>query len=224
LKIKLRIIPLLEIIERLKEGFFIFTTNAASKLFSGFGITILGIVASATAVGTYSAIYKIPAVLISCFSPISQALYPHICKQYKEDYKKGRATAKKVAFFVTGLFILGSILVILLRDSIVGIAFGIEYVDSSYLLLPFMIWICISVFNNFLGTQTLIASGHSKEYSKSFIIGLVTFIVLTLSLGLPFGMLGVAWAQSLSEGILMIANLVFIKKIEHAQELDNLGS
>lgn len=218
LKIKFCKVDYYEIIERLKEGFTLFTTTITSKVFSGFGITILGIVTDASTVGVYSAIYKIPTVLISCFTPISQALYPYVCTKYRENYFKGKKLVFKIAVFITGFFSVGSILIVCMRTIIIKYAFGKEYINSANLLIPFLIWLCISIFNNFLGTQTLIASGHSKEYSRSFLISGIALIVFTLWSGIIFGMYGIAYAQVAAEFLLMCTNAFYIHKLEADQK------
>ncbi len=214
LKIRFVKVSFADVILRLKEGFILFTTSVASKIFSGLGITILGIVSNAYIVGIYSAIYKIPTILISCFSPISQALYPHICIKYKENYFSGRKMTRKIAFIVTGIFTVGSIMLIVLRNTVIQIAFGSEYIIEADLLIPFMIWLCLSIYNCFLGTNTLIASGHSKEYSKAFVIGTITLVLCNIIFGLMWKMYGIAWAQVISELGLMICNMYYVKKLE----------
>ena len=69
-----------KILNELKDGIYLFTSSAMTKIFSGFGVTILGIYTSASTTGIFSAIYKIPYVLTMFFSPVSQAIYPFISK------------------------------------------------------------------------------------------------------------------------------------------------
>ncbi len=198
------------VMQRLKEGFLIFTTNVMSKVFTGFGITVLGIVGNATQIGIYSAIYKIPSILVSCFAPISQALYPSICLKYQKDYKKAKELALKIGAFVVCAFMVGSIVILIVKEWVVGVAFGIEYQEHSMLLIPFMIWLCISIANNFLGTQILIASGHSALYSRAFTTGMISLVCLTVCMGYTYQMYGIAYAQVISEAVLLCANIIAV--------------
>lgn len=217
LGIRMVAVPLREIWQRLVDGFVLFTTSAMSKIFTGFGVTFLGTIVSVATVGIYSAIYKIPSILISCFSPISQVIYPHICGLYSQDYKKGKSFALRVGAVVTALFIAGSCVVVFLREFVVTLAFGSEYAGYCDLLVPFMCWLCTSIANSFLGTQILIASGRSKEYSRAFIAGIVSLLGFTVAFGSGYGIYGVAWAQFFSELVLLISNAVAIILSERKQ-------
>ncbi len=225
-KLKMRLVKVSfsEACQRLKEGFLIFTTNAMSKIFTGFGVTVLGVVSTTTYVGIYSAIYKVPTILISCFSPISQVLYPNLCLKYQKDYKSAKKLALKVGGVTVGIFVLGSAFAIAIKDFVVNLIFGEEYIDHSMLLIPFMIWLCLSIANNFLGTQILIAGGHTKEYSVSFIIGTVSLVVFTLIFGSMYKMYGIAFAQVLSEATLLTSNAIAIFISERKLKVKNVES
>ena len=69
-------------VSEIKDGWYLFISQAMSKIFSGIGTTVLGFAATSSVVGIYSAIYKIPYIMVLFFSPISQALYPHISVKF----------------------------------------------------------------------------------------------------------------------------------------------
>ena len=70
------------------------------------GVTVLGTVAVSSIVGIYSAIYKFPYIMILFFSPVSQALYPHISVKFSESFQKGCKTVKQAAIGNTILYLL----------------------------------------------------------------------------------------------------------------------
>ena len=214
LKIRFVKVDVSEVVDRLKEGFLIFTTNAMSKIFAGFSITFLSIVATSAEVGVYSAIYKIPQILLSCFAPISQAFYPFVCNEYNKSYRNGKIIAVKVGALITSLSVMGTIGLIVLRKFVVGILFGAEYILYADLLIPFLVWLCLSIGNNFLGTQILIASNHSREYTRSFTMGLIVLLFCTSAFGIKYQMSGVAWAQVVSETVLMCGNIYGVYSIK----------
>ena len=72
------------------------------------------------------------------------------------------------------------------------------------------------ILNNLLGIQGLVASGNQKLYSKSFFIGVITVLVLSITLGYYFNVLGVAMATMISEIILSISILInIIRRIKY---------
>lgn len=87
------------------------------------------------------------------------------------------------------------------------------YSNSSMILAPLCLWFVLSVVNNFLGIQILVASGHQKEYSNAFLISAVMSIVLYFILGKLLGMFGIAFATFFAELALTILLLIRVIKI-----------
>ncbi|WP_139892122.1 flippase [Bacillus sp. D386] len=214
LQIKLRKVRLKDILSEMKAGWYTFTTSAMSKVLSGIGITVLGIAHySDSIVGVYSAIQKVPLLVIMLFAPVSQAIFPYISQRFEDSYESGRGTVLKVSRLIMPLVGGISTLLILFSEQIVDMFFGNEYSDFSSLLIPLSCWVFFSILNNFLGVQSLIASGYLKEYSKAFNISIIFLIILNITFGPLWGMFGVASATLISEIILTLGILYQINKI-----------
>ena len=202
LKLKLCSVP--EAIDEVKDGWYIFISQAMAKVFSGIGTTVLGQVASKSIVGVYSAIYKIPYIMVLLFSPISQAIYPYLSKSYTISIDEGILQVKKISKYVLGFFSVLMLVIILLRNPIANIAFGNDYSDYAIIVLPLSIWFLLSIMNNFLGIQILVASGKQKEYSRCFSISAGASVLLNIFLGKLFSIYGVACAAPVGEGVLTL--------------------
>lgn len=203
----------IDIKNSLQDGWSLFMTSFASKLCSGFSITVLGILGIADSIiGGYSAVQKIPYILVMLFAPIGQGLYPYICRLYVKDTAQGIKTLKLIAIGVLGVCLLGVIFLIFMRGFIIQLLYGEGYKQYSYLVIPLACWLFLSIANNFLGIQVLVARGYQKQYGYCFIISLVFLIVLNLLGGYLFGAFGVAIATMLSEGVLTICCLIVILK------------
>ncbi len=192
----------------LKEAWYIFLSSALIKVFSGIALSILTIVSSNYYIGVYSAIYKIPYILVMAFSPISQALYPSISKKYKSSFNEGVKFVEKITLPIVALFTIISIVIILLKDIIVKIAFGSEYVLYSSIIFFLLIQTIFAIYNNFLGVQTLVASGNQKNYSRAFsraaiFMGSIYLLVFILFDG-EKALYAVSIGSAISESILTI--------------------
>lgn len=212
--LEIRLCRLREALDEIKDGWYLFTSQAMSKLFSGIGVTILGNVAPASIVGIYSAIYKIPYVLILFFGPVSQSLYPYISQRYLKSFKAGLTCIKKTIGYVLPLYAVAAVIVTLFRKYIIYYAFGMEYVCYSIIIIPLLIWVILSVLNNFLGIQCLVASGHQKEYSQSFLVGAVVMAVLNITMGYKWDIYGISLAAPIGEAVLTILLLQKLRKLE----------
>lgn len=216
--LKVKLCKFSEAIEEIKDGWYLFISQAMSKIFSSVGVTVLGTVAASSIVGIYSAIYKIPYIMILFFSPVSQALYPHISIKFSESFQKGRQTVKRAAMYIVGLFAAGGLFIILLRNFLISIAFGAAYTEYSNIIIPLVIWMVLSITNNFLGIQFLVASGHQKEYSQAFSLGAVVTVILNIALGLAFGIYGISGAAAIGEAILTLLLVIKVLKVRSTEE------
>lgn len=207
-----------DVINEINEAKYLFVSSAMTKIFSGFGITVLGIFSSSNIVGIYSAIYKIPYILTMFFSPISQALYPFCSLEYKKDFNSGVKKVKSVFLPVFLLFLIPSLLIILFRDFTVRIVFGPEYSNYSFVMIPLVLQFLFAIINNFVGIQMLVASKHQKEYTKAFSIGCLAIVICNFLLGYYFSIYGVGIAALLGEFVLFVALMIQFKKIYNKEK------
>ncbi len=202
-----------EIIKELQEGWHIFTTSFMTKIFTGVGITVLGFTTSDKIIGVYSAIQKIPLMLLMIYAPVGQVIYPYISKCYKESFKNGLYKVLRIMKILMPFVILTSIIIIVFSHQIIYLLFGKEYALYSNLVIPLVIWATISILNNFLGIQVLVASGYQKEYSQAFRIGVIATLCFNFIFGYYIGVNGIALAALLSELVLTIGITINIRKI-----------
>lgn len=207
--------------DELKKGWYVFTTQLSSKVFGAIGITFLGIFSTEVVVGTFSAIQKIPNIMMLAWMPISQVLYPIVSQNMQNSYLEGRKYVEKYQKIILPLFLIAGILVGVFSNIIVGIAFGEEYAEFSYWIIPLIVWLVLAINNNFLGIQTLLASGHDKEYSICFQISVGCTIILNFVLIKFFGGNGAAFAPMISEFVLFITLIFQIRKIDNKIEKEN---
>ena len=66
-----------------------------------------------------------------------------------------------------------------------------------------------------MGIQILVASGHLKEYSRAFTVGIAALIIINISIGLAGNIYGIALAAVLAELTLTFAIVYQIKKINY---------
>lgn len=202
-----------DVIMELRDGWLVFTTQFSSKVFGSIGLTFLGIYASTSEVGAFSVIQKIPNILMLGWSPISQVLYPISSKKMKNGWQEGYSFVYKVRKFILPMFIFIAIVICGFAPNVVAIVFGEEYRNYYYWSYPLLAWLIIAINNNFQGVQILLASGHDKEYSGCFQIGVACTILFNFSLIILFKGDGAALGPLLSELTLCVLLQLKIKKI-----------
>ncbi|PNL91961.1 flippase [Aerococcus viridans] len=190
------------LVEELRDGWYVFTTSFSSKVFGSIGITFLGIFSSSSIVGIYSAINKIPTTLLMVWQPISQILYPISSKKMEKSFTEGLSSVKKNSKYIVPIFIIVALAIAIFSESIIKLVFGNEYYIYSYWIFPLLGWMIFSIVNNFMGVQILLAAGFEKEYSNAFQISICINIFLNFVLIKLFEGNGAAIAPFLSELIL----------------------
>lgn len=212
--IKIVVVSFKDIINALKEGMYVFFTQLSSKVFGSIGITFLGIFSTKYEAGVYSAIYKIPYMIILLWSPLSQVLYPISSRHLMDSFNDGYYFVLKVRKYIILIFALCGVIIFLLAKPISVIAFGEEYAPYYYLVYPLLIWVLMGINNNFLGVQILVGSGNDKGYSKCFQISVVVTVVLNMGLIYLFDVIGASLAPAISEMVLMVLLYSQIKKLK----------
>ena len=216
-KIHFKRVNIKGVLVELKDGWLVFTTQLSSKVFSAIGLTFLGFFSTKTISGIYSAIQKIPYVITICWMPISQVLYPIMSKKYMVSFDKGLLFVKKTMLYIVTLFGLGLVLIGGFSRIIIDIAFGSEYAVYFYWLYPQLLWVFFAIVNNFLGIQTLLASGNDKQYAKCFYLAVAVNIGCNALMVYFFEGLGASIAPLLSEIVLFILLLFSVKRIKATQ-------
>ena len=203
-----------KIIEEIKAGWNVFTTQLSAKVFGGIGVTFLGLLSTDYYVGIYSAIQKIPNVMMLCWSPISQVLYPASSKIATESFISGKKRIFKIRRIILLIAVLGVTCVSFASSMLVTFILGEEYGAYSKIVIPLLWWVVLGINNNFLGIQLLLGGGYDKEYSKCFQISVIFTIIANYGLIMFLGIEGAAYAPILSEGVLSILLWREIRKIE----------
>lgn len=200
----------------IKDSVYLFISSAMGKIFCNLGITILGAVSTEYYVGVYSAIQKIPNILIMLFTPVGQAIYPYVSKKFSLSYIEGAQFVKKICILILIPFLFIAAILIALNKIIIGTFLGQIYANYSTLIIPLTIWLILSILNNFLGIQMLVGAGYQKEYSKAFQLSVIVIIISNLVLDNLYGMYGVAWSTMISELSLTLILSLYNFKLYHA--------
>lgn len=191
----------------------IFYSSAMSKIFSNFGITVLGFLETKSIVGIYSAICKIPYVMTMLFSPISQAIFPYVSIKMKESKKDGISFLKKISIPVFMFFLIASIILLIFRNFIIELLFGIDFCYYSIIIFPLIFQFLFAIINNFIGVQFLVGTNNKKSYSNAFFKSCIINVILNILLGKKLGIYGVAITALMGEIFLTIFLVINVIKI-----------
>ncbi|WP_155641185.1 flippase [Heyndrickxia coagulans] len=210
LKVNYKYPNLSEVISCFKDGWSVFISSFMTYILASSGVLVLGLFASREIVGIYSAIEKLIKAIIGLFSPFFQALFPLVSEKFNQNEKKGLDFLVKISSFIMPLTILLTIIIFTFSKLILLLMYGENYIEYKNVLRVFLIWFLLSVLNNFIGIQYLIASGKQKVYSKCFIISATFTLILFFALIPKFNLWGTVLSVVIGELILTVSMVIYI--------------
>lgn len=176
-------VPPFSVISRtFKESSVMFISTVSINLYTTSNTFILGLFASHSIVGYWSAADKLRLAAQGIMSPITQGLYPHMSAKFNSSKEIAIKFLRKNLYPITGLAIAISLLLLIFAEPIVVIALGRSFTNSIIILkiisfLPFII-----LLSNIFGVQILLNLNGSKEFSMIVLFAGIFNLCLSLIL------------------------------------------
>lgn len=172
---------------------------------------MLGVVLGPFSVSIYEIGYKIPNQIRAFFEAFRSVFFPHLSHYYgKNDYGEAKNTLKEtlrlVSFVMTGL----TLVALMYGRELITLMFSEAYAPSGPILFILMIGISIGLSNYFMATA-LLASGRSNATLIASVPEAIANVGLNLLLIPGWGVIGAAWASTLSRAVV---NPIFLLLLE----------
>ena len=151
-----------------------FWSRAAVATYTAGGAIFLGLVSTPLQVAYYSAAEQLYKGAQSLFSPVSQALYPHMAKH------RNFPLFFKILKYVIALGLAGLVSGVLVGNWAIHIIFGVDFAPAYPVLVVFMITFFITTPSVLLGYPFLGALGNSKAANTSVIYGGAIQVILLI--------------------------------------------
>jgi len=196
----------------LKDGWYIFLSQLNISLFSHSNIIILGLFTNNVAVGYYSIAEKVMRALAMMQMPITGAIFPHISSLMKKNRVQAIFKLKKIINIGTVIYIILLSIIIIFSEQIILLLFSKEALNSV-IVLQIIAIVPLTIFlNNIFGTQIMLNTGKSKQFSKILFIGAIINIILCSILSYYFSYIGTAIALLIIEIFIMFGMFFYVKK------------
>ncbi len=164
------------------DGWYIFISRVAVSLYTTTNVFLLGIFTNNTQVGYFSAIEKVVVAIGRMLDPINQAIYPHLAKLYKKDFKVFIKEVKRFRILLLAVSLTIFILSFLFKDWIIYIITGSYNKELSFLLGIFLLRVITYPIAPFL-SNILIIIKKNKEYVSVMILTVVlNFLLVPVSI------------------------------------------
>ncbi len=203
-KIKFNIPSKENIKTQLKSSWHVFVSNIAISFYTTSNVFVLGIFASTTVVGYYSAAEKLIYVAVGLLGPISQSLYPHISSVASKSKEDASDFIKKIIVYVGSFTFVISIILFFGAGLILNILAGNQFENSVIILrilsfIPFIVGL-----SNVFGVLFLIALGYANRVSRVQIIVGVCYPILLLPMTYYLKDIGTALSFLIVESVITL--------------------
>lgn len=200
------------IYQELKSGWYIFISRVAISLYTLSNILFLGFFTNHVIVGYYSVAEKLVRALQTFIAPISQAVFPHVCKIANESELSAIEFVKKLTLILSIIMFIVSLVTFLFSAEIISLFFGKQYFDSILVIKIIAFIPFVSTFSNILGNQVMIPFGMFKSYAYCAVfIGLMNIFLLLFLISYSQHV-GTAIAAIISETLLPILMYIVIRR------------
>ncbi|MFA3784107.1 flippase [Melioribacteraceae bacterium 4301-Me] len=201
-----------ELKRQLKEGWYLFISTIATGLYTTSNAFILGIFASNTLVGYFSAAERIIKAIEDLISPVFHSVYPYLSKLFEESEYKAVIFLKKIIRItsIVGVFI--SLLVFTLANFIVDILLGSSYHQSIIVLKILSLLPFIGGVNIILTSLTLLSFNYKKAFSSIIVGAGISNIIFSFLFVPYYKQIGSCISVILAEVFIMLSTLIYLKR------------
>jgi len=191
----------------------LFASVIAISIYTLLDTVMLGFITNYEEVGYYSTAMQMSKAALSVITSLSIVAVPRISAFLSSnDYDKINELINKafsvvafMAFPVTvGLFCISPIFVPLF--------FGQEFYGSIIPLMILSTLIVIIGFNNLIGVQILIGTGHDKQYLLSVLVGAISNFLINCAFIPLWGGIGASVASVIAEVFVLVAAIYYVRK------------
>lgn len=204
--------PIGVLVKEFKNGWHIFLSQIAIRLYTTSNIVILGLFADVSFAGYYSAGDKIARAVQGLQIPLSQAIFPHIGALASQSRQAALVFTAKVLRIVVVVTLALSVGLFAAAPYIARLALGSDFAPAVPVIrilsfLPFIVGL-----SNIFGVQIMVNFGLKRAMTRILGIAGVFNVVAALALVVPLRHIGVSITALLTEVFVTVAMFVVLRR------------
>ncbi|MEA9389298.1 oligosaccharide flippase family protein [Acerihabitans sp. TG2] len=198
--------------KQVAHGWNIFTARFFSTLYKNSNVLIIGALCPPALVGGYAVAEKIIRAAQTVQNVVGDSLFPWVVKQSGGDGKFFKIMNDRYKKIIITIYMFSAIFVFFFADFIAKILVRHEWqiVGSQLKIMAFVFF--FGGLNYFYGILGLVAHGFNKFFSRGVIAAGLFNVITCYLLVLKLSITGASITMVLSEALLLILIIVFIKK------------
>lgn len=197
----------------IKPLLILFATNIAIEIYTLLDTTMLGATCSDEIVGYYSYAMRTSKIVITILVAATTVLLPKLSSYFqREDKTAYKNLISKGLLFTIATSVPCSALLCIHADTVIQILYGADFQGAVTALRVLSLLIIPITLSTFLGVQVLCSANMEKKMLVAVSAGAIINIVLNTILIKNYQHNGAAVASILSEIVVALIEIVFVKK------------
>lgn len=194
----------------LKDSFPLIFASAFFSIYARIDQVMLKNMTDTQSVGLYDSAVRISELWYFVPTLVIGALFPAVINAKKTSEDLYYQRMKKLFILIVSISILTALPTAILSKYIIGIVFGAGFLGAVG-ILKIYIWSNIGAALNLLAQQMLIAENLTKTIAITTFLGMATNVVLNIYFIPEYGMVGAAYASTISYVVPFLSLFIFKK-------------
>lgn len=199
LGLRLGRVPLAEIAAQFRAGWHVFLATASGALYTLSPTFVLGLVAAPAVVGYFAAAERLMKAAQNLFSPISQAVYPHLARLFAESRNNALELLGQLLLLVLAAY--GALVIAceLFPTELLGLVFGERFMQAAVVLRILCFLPLLGSVNIISGALYLVPLNRGQTLSRSVVAPTIVHVALIYPVASHAGPVGIAALLVLTE-------------------------
>ena len=191
----------------------LFASVIAISIYTLLDTVMLGFITNYDEVGYYSTAMQMSKVALSVITSLSIVAVPRISAFLSNnDYDKINELINKAFSVVAFMAFPVTVGLFCISPTFVPLFFGQDFYGSIIPLMILSTLIVIIGFNNLIGVQILIGTGHDKQYLHSVLVGAISNFLINCAFIPLWGCIGASIASVIAEVLVLVAAIYHVRK------------
>lgn len=203
----------LKIRKHLRPITIMFVTILATDLYNQIDVTMIGYWYSSQEIGYYSNAVKLIRIIYVMTTAINSTAIPRMSYFYANQNKIGFAQIFNIIFKLLILLTVPIFIgIFLLREKIVIVLFGSEFLPSAPVVAILSSLIIIISVSHLIGSVVLTVTNNERYLMRATLTGVIVNIIGNALLIPPYGIYGASVASVIAECAVLFVHYVYSKK------------
>lgn len=198
----------------MSDGWYVFLANLSANFYNNTGTILVGFLLDKSSAGYFSLATRITTAIVTLQTPLSMAVFPKVQRAFKDEITPNALkNLKKYLLAMMGIGALAGAGALITSPYIIPIIFGVGQIEAAPLVQTLAFLPLFAGMNGIFGSQVLLARGHQKSYSFSYMAAALFNGIIVYYFVAKWGEMGAALSLFATE--VLLASILLLNLRRH---------